>query len=172
VSDLLGVLPPRKVYAALSACPSAEDRARTALLFLHDGTDADGGFLFLARDIGVALAAAMGPEAEPTPELIEHVNRAWAARREPQSDLSRTLDATELKTLLAAEDPRWVSPSGDAFERRVLSVHRGGRWIPVGVAMLRRTPGRAMRPMRRAHVEALCNALIDAGDIHGGHGLK
>jgi hypothetical protein len=165
VQDRLGALHPRKLYAAIRACSSAQDRARTALLFACNGAGAASGLLFLAQKDGLKRAA--GADSDATPELIEHVNEAWARRREPQGENSATIDTSELAAMTLAEDPHWTSPRGESFERRLLSVHRASRWVAVGIVMLRAVPARSLLAMRRAHVEALCNALIDAGDIYG-----
>jgi hypothetical protein len=37
--------------------------------------------------------------------------------------------------------------------------------LPVGLVMLRAREGRSLAPIRQVHVEAMCNALLDAGDV-------
>jgi hypothetical protein len=161
--DAVGTLHPRKLYTMLSACSSRADRARTAFEFLRGSTAADGGFLFLSSGSELVLAASSEPE--PPSALLEHVKQAWQRRRAPQTDDSRTLDASELEKLLADENPNWSDEDGNAFERRLLSTYRAERWVPVGIAMLRAARTRSLMPVRHTHVEAICNALLDAGDI-------
>ena len=163
MAEAIGTLHPRKLYSMLSACSSRADRARTAFEFLRGSTAADGGFLFLTNGKELVLAASSEPE--PPAALLDHVRQAWQKRRDPQTDDSRTLDASELNKLMADENPNWSDAEGNAFERRLLSTYRGERWVPVGIAMLRAARTRSLMPVRHTHVEAICNALLDAGDV-------
>ena len=160
----IAALQPRKLYAMIRACTTPAARARAALEFLRAGAAAESGFLFLAR--GRALQLAASGEREPPPGLGDHVAEAWSRFRSPQADRSRTLDAREMQALLAVEDDsRWTGPGGESFERRMLSTYRAAIWIPVGVAALRAGAERTLRPVRNAQIEALCSALIEAGDV-------
>lgn len=83
-----------------------------------------------------------------------------------QEDNTRTLDVAEIRALrLANESPIWMSPNGERFERRCLSMHREGRRIALGMVVLRAEEGRELLPVRHAHIEALCSALLDSGDV-------
>jgi hypothetical protein len=66
------------------------------------------------------------------------------------------------------ESPTWKLANGDCFEPRLLALYRESRWIPVGIAALKVTPGQSLSPIRRAHIDSLCNAFLDSGDVGGG----
>ena len=155
---------PRKLYVALRACPTAEARARAVLAFLSECTGAEGGFLFLSRASGLALAARAGA-AEPAADLVAHAARAFEQQLHMPPDEKKTREIGEIRALLVAEEtPLWKS-GGESFERRVLSTHRGERWTPIGIAVLKVAEGKSLRPVRHVHVEAICRALLDAGDV-------
>jgi hypothetical protein len=167
VQSPIAALQPRKLYAMIRACTTPDARARAALEFLRASAAADGGFLFLAQRGALQLAASS--EREPPAGLSDHVAGAWSRFSPPQADRSRTLDAREMQAALSTEedDPRWIGPGGAPFERRMLSTFRASIWIPVGIAALRAGAAGSLRPVRHAQIEALCDALIEAGDIAG-----
>jgi len=155
-------LHPRALYAMLQACKSADDRARAALAFIRAGTGAAGGYLFLARNEGLSLAATADDDAPPG--LLEYVTGAWKDCRRPRTDDSRTMEVAELEALVQ-EKARWTSDRGERFERRVLGTHREVYWTPIGLVMLREQPARELAALHHGHVHSLCMALMDAGDI-------
>jgi hypothetical protein len=68
---------------------------------------------------------------------------------------------------MASEPPpprsSWIAPSGEHFERRILSMDRP-RWALVGMIMLRVPDDRALLPIRHAHIEAICEAVLRSSD--------
>lgn len=166
MSHPVKVLHPRKLYSMLVACPSGETRATAALEFLRGCTVASGGFLFLGRADQVVLAAA-SREREASAALIEEVARIWRQKkRAPGSDQTTIGVSGSLHRLRPAEEkPGWTSPTGEVYDHRLLSVDRGTHWIPVGIAMLAVPQGGTLLPLRHVHVAALCDALLDSGDV-------
>lgn len=157
---------PRKLYTQLRDAPSAQQRERAALDFLCSSSGAAGGYLFLSRASGLQLA--LGADArKPSPELIAEASRAWARELDTQSDNGtvKTIDMDLLELVRDQPDETWLwrSPENDQYERRVLGVYRGGQWEPVGLVMLQvASDGRPLASWRQVHVDALCNALLDA----------
>jgi hypothetical protein len=159
--------PPLKLYTLLMECSSSAARAQAALEFLRRRAQARAGFLFLVRGDRLCLAASSAGH-EPTPTLIEEVKRVWNREldKQPDDSSAKTLELNLVETLRQASDgPHWQDATRETFERRILSVYRGADWAPVGVAMLNVIDGKPMVPIRQVHLEALCNALIDAGDV-------
>jgi hypothetical protein len=168
MQDRVPALHPRKLYEMLRACPSAETRAAAALSFVRGCTGAKSGFLLVARE-GELVIAARVYEGEVPRGLVEDATRTWSVGPSVQTNVSETLDASALAALDRMKDtPTWVSPSGEAFERRLLAAHRGSRWARAGLLLLKAAPGDTLLPIRHAHIEALCNALIDSGDVAEG----
>lgn len=163
--DPISALHPRKLYAMVRACPTSESRAQAALEFLRGCAGSEGGFLLLLQ--GSALRQAASTQAAVAPAwLVEEASRTWDFQLEAQHDDHRTLDISEIQALGPANDnPLWTGPNGEAFERRLLSTYRSTLWVPIGMVALRVPPDRALAPVRHAHIEALCHALIDAGDV-------
>jgi hypothetical protein len=167
MSDANGLPSPQKLYKALIACSSPAARAGAALEFLRSCTHCTGGYLFLARGDEVSLAASTTGQSPA--DMLSEVRRIWDRELEKQSDDSsaKTIEINFLHALREgnAEGPLWCSAGKELFERRLLSIYRGESWIPIGIAMLRSIEGRALAPVRQVHLEALCNALLDAGDV-------
>ncbi|HKP63688.1 MAG TPA: hypothetical protein VJV78_43435 [Polyangiales bacterium] len=168
MADQVALPNPRALYTQLRECSSAQARAEAALEFVRGCTSSEGGCLFLMRGGQLALAAnSNGVEA--TPELLQEASRTWDREldRHPEDNKTETLELSTIAALHAAaqESPVWRSSNSEAFERRLLSVYRGPNWLPVGLVMLRAREGRALVPIRQVHIEALCNALLDAGDV-------
>ncbi len=156
---------PRKLYTQLRECVSAPARAQAALEFVRTSTSSDGGFLFLARAGDLVLAAST-QGAQPPADLIEEARRTWDRELDRQPEDNKTLEFSSLEALLAAQErPLWQASNQEVFERRLLSLYRGVVWIPVGLALLRTREEKALVPIRQLHIEALCNALLDSGDV-------
>lgn len=161
------VIHPRKLHAMLVACPTPETRAAAALEFMRGCTVAEGGFLFLRRsDEQLALVASCR-ERDPSPGLIDEVTRVWQLKqRAPGTDQTTIAVSGSVHRLRMPEEKSvWTSPAGEVFEHRLLAVDRGGRWLPVGLAMLMVPHNGDLLPMRHVHVAAVCDALLDAGDV-------
>jgi hypothetical protein len=160
---------PRKLYEMLRACPSRETRIRTALQFLSSRTESTQTYLFM-RNAAELVLVASSPEGTQVPGLAEEAKRAWAGEQESANDDDRT-KTVDIRTMEAlqrpAATPLWQSPSGTTFDRAFLSLYRDGAWVSVGLFMFKPSELAAPKPVRRAHVEALCNAFIDAGDVAG-----
>jgi hypothetical protein len=165
MADPVQSLHPRKLYDMLAACTSLDARARAALAFLRGCTGSVGGFLFLAEGEGLVLKAQTTPEP-PSPELSSEAERVWRRELEAERDdgQTRTVDLrARKKSDPAAEGLLWSDTKGVAYERRMLATYRGPRFVPVGIVLLQAAP--AVVALRHAHVEAICNAFIDAGEI-------
>jgi hypothetical protein len=159
---------PQKLYSALRAHGSAEARATAIFEFMCSSTGAESGFLFLPR--GDALVCSAGSSLPPPAALSTEVNTAWNREldRQPEdNNMDKTLDIKALDALRLSKPPPALSAF--PYERRMLSIYRGPRWVPIGIAMLKARAGKALLPMRQVHIAALCNALLDAGDVidHG-----
>ena len=158
---------PRKLYDTLLACPGPEARARSAFDFLRNRAASDGGFMFLARR-GELVLAASSHHGDPPEDMVHEARRIWkrAFDSVPDDVQTRTLDAKAIEAAASMPPPapHWTSATlGLAFERRVLGTYRGARWCPIGVVFLKAGP--AVIPIRHVHIEALTNAIIDAGDV-------
>jgi len=158
---------PQKLYASLRALASAELRSRAVFDFVCAATGAESGYLFLARGPKLECVAASHGSAA-SPGLIQEVSSAWDHEldREPDDNMNKTLDVSTIEALRRAKPPLPPANSqSSAFERRMLSIYRGARWVPVGVAVLKAREARPLTPIRQVHVAAVCNALLDAGDV-------
>jgi hypothetical protein len=157
---------PRKLYSMLLEAPSPQARAQAVSDFLCSCVGAEAIHLFLARGDELALVVS-SPGETVTPELTSEAKRVWSRdlERQPDDQKTKTLDVSALELMRTAEQTsRWQSPSG-SYERRILGVYRESRWVPVGIAMLKTNSDRALAPIRQAHIESICNALLDAGDV-------
>jgi len=157
---------PRRLYAMIRACTTPATRAQAVLESLRACTGAGSGFLFLAKGNELLLMARTADKTPPS-GLQEEATRAWS-----QQPKTLSSDSTIADTLTKLQIPRvndemalWTSGTGQAFGQRLLSIYRGSRWLAVGIAMLEPPQGKPLVSMHRVHVEALCNALIDAGDV-------
>lgn len=163
--EIVAPLHPRKLYALLRECTSAEKRALAALEFVRSCTSSDRGFLFLQRAGELQLAASTDGE-QPQPDLIVEARRTWDRELDRQPDDNKTLELSSIEALRAAqESPLWRTSNSEVFERRLLSVYRSQTWVPVGLVMLRTSENKALVPIRQVHIEALCGALLDSGDV-------
>jgi hypothetical protein len=139
------------------------------LEFLRSATGANGGYLFLWNNAELVLAAA-APGGEPPSGLEREALRFWNDHpRSTRSD-NATVDLHgHMKTLNPDDGVSSVTtPSGTTFLHRVLTVHRDSQWVSVGIAMLEHESAQFLATLRRAHIDALCNALIDASDVQIG----
>jgi hypothetical protein len=167
MAEQVSVIHPRKLYAMLRACPSRQDRARAALDFLINCTAAASGFL-MVRDGGELEMAASSPNLVAPQSLMDEVQRAWERELDTPHDDSKTktIDVSAIKVpARSSKSPLWEGPGGERFDHRVLSTYRGRHWVPVGIAVFE--PERESNLLRQAHIEAVCNAFIDAGDVPG-----
>lgn len=156
---------PRKLYTNLREASSSQARAQASLDFLRTCTSSDAGFLFVLRGGELALAASTDG-AQPPAALVTEARRTWDRELDRQPDDNKTLELSSIEALRQTqESPLWKSPEQEVYERRLLSVYRNTGWTPVGLVMLRAKEGRALVPIRQAHIEAMCNALLDSGDV-------
>lgn len=157
---------PRKLYTKLRDCADAQARASAVLDFMVESTGAREGFVLLARQ-GELVVAANSNAQEPCAQLIERAHKLWASESDAQSenDMTRTMDARQLGSALV-ESMQWQAANGQSHEPRVLGFYKGSEWCPLGIAVLASSPA-GLRPIRHAHIEAVCNALLDAGDVAG-----
>lgn len=158
---------PRRLYTTLRDQASATDRAKSVLEFLAAASGAEGGHLFLARDGGLQFSSS-SLEPNPPADLVAEATRAWNHELDRPTDdnATRTLEIDKIDALRNAEpSTTWTSPLGETFERRLLSNYRSGEFTPVGLVMLRVPQGKRLSAIRRAQLEAICNALIDCGDV-------
>jgi hypothetical protein len=156
---------PRKLYTQLRECESSQARAQAALEFVRSCTSSDIGHLFLARAGDLVLAASTQGEP-PSADLIDEARRTWDRELDRQPEDNKTVEFSSMDALLAAQErPLWRASNQDVFERRLLSLYRGATWLPIGLVMLRTRENQALVPIRQAHIEAVCNALLDSGDV-------
>src|SRR5260221_2668945 len=156
MADPVGVLHPRKLYAMLRACPSADARAEAALEFVRECAGSEVGVLLLSRGGELAVAASTADSTLP-PGLLE-ATRTWNREQATQAndDRTKTVDESARQALRSlSERPSWKGPTGEVFERCMLSIHRGTRWVRLGMVVLKVAEGRALSQIRHFHVEAL-----------------
>jgi hypothetical protein len=167
MADSSAHIHPRKLYEALRACPSPETRRQAAFEFLRGRTGSSQAFLFTVN-AGELMLVESSPDCAQVPGLVEEAKRAWTSEQDSTSDDDRT-KTVDIRTMEALQRPAasllWQSPSGTRFDRTFLSLYRDGAWVSVGLFMWKPSELAAPTPIRRAHVEALCNAFIDAGDV-------
>lgn len=157
-------LHPSKLYTKLRECTDARSRAAAVLEFLVTSTGALGGYVLLARQGELVVAAASSAKELPAP-LMTRARELWGKDQATHSeaDNTRTVDSRQLGSTLL-ESQRWQGPDGEQYEPRVLGIYRGSRWVPVGISVLQ-IDADDPRRIRQPHVDAICNALLDAGDI-------
>jgi hypothetical protein len=165
MSEIVALPHPRKLYTQLRECDSAQARAQAALEFVRGCTSSDGGFLFLSQAGDLQLVASS--QGEPSADdLLAEARRTWERELDRQPDENKTLELSAIETLRATqESPFWRSSNAEVYERRLLSVYRSATWVPVGLVMLRTRENKALVPIRQVHIEALCSALLDSGDV-------
>ncbi|MEY4579578.1 MAG: hypothetical protein RL701_4281 [Pseudomonadota bacterium] len=157
---------PRKLYSDLRGVASRDARAQAISDFMCACTGAAGGYLLLVRgtELGIAARSSVDP---PSSELLNAVMLAWSRESDrPDDSNTKTMDLAALGDIARApSNVRWQSSQNEIFEHRVLGIYRNSQWTPVGMAMLKvKAGGRTLKPVRQAYIEALCNALLDAGD--------
>lgn len=162
----IGPTHPRKLYSSLCECKDTRARAASALEFIRATSGASGGFLLLAR-AGELLVSASTNDQAPPAGLMEHAKDMWARESEVQSeaDKTRTVDVSKVAATVALEPTQsWKLGSAD-YEPRLLGIYRDSQWIPIGIVVLGVRPESSLSPIRRAYIDALCNAFIDSGDV-------
>lgn len=158
--------PPRKLYQMTKALELGPERTRAVLDFLVRFSQCANGWLFLAR--GGEIESVVGTrQGAPAVELLGEARSIW--RRElanqPEDLRTQTVKSSGVERLPERlERPRWTSPDGLEYVHQLLSVYRGLSWVPLGIAMLELGPA-AVTPLRQPYIDALCNALLDAGDV-------
>lgn len=159
------LLPPRSLYQMLRACPSPDARARIALGFLRNGAGAQTGFLFQPTDGQLVVTASTGNHQAP-PGMLEDAQRAFdELRNNALDDMQATGARISTAVAMRAPEPLWHAPDGTIFERRPLGTHRAHQWTLVGLVMLKRDASEPLQPVRHTYVTAICEAMIDAGDL-------
>jgi hypothetical protein len=163
MSELNASTHPRKVYAALKACASAELRAECSLEFLCKSARTDAGFLFLLLNGRPTLVCSTS-DAKPAAGLLAEVELVAVRELDLQPDArtTKTLDLSELSSSSARQNTGWPGPNGERFELRMLSTYRDERWVPIGLVALAASGEQSLAAFRQAHIDALCNAFIDA----------
>jgi hypothetical protein len=166
MSSLVNLPHPQRLYAALRAQASPELRARAVFEFLCTLTGAERGFLFLSQGLELVCAAS-SPGAALSAAVRRQLDAVWQHEldREPDDGSLETLDVKTIEALRKSKPELTSNTLGGVYQRRMLSTYRGPRWLPVGIALLKARDTRELTPIRQVHVAAICNALIDAGDV-------
>lgn len=160
-----GLLSPRQLYQLLRACASPAARARVALEFLRGGAGSKAGFLFQPKDGGLVLTMSTTNQSPP-PGMLEDAQRACDELRNTALDDAEATGTRISRTaFMNIPDPLWRAPGGTVFERRQLGTHRDQRWTLVGLVMLLRDADEELQPIRHTHIAAICDAMLDAGDL-------
>ena len=157
---------PRRLYELVRACPSPEARIKAAFQFLVGTSQTTQAFLFMAR-AGELVMVDSVPEQAPLPGLLEEAKRAWRSDQTAQveDDRTKTMDIRTLEALQQpTANPTWLGPNGVSYEHAFLSLYRDGAWAFIGVFMFKPSELAATPAIRRTHLDALCNAFVDAGD--------
>jgi hypothetical protein len=138
-----------------------------ALGFLRNGAGSQNGFLFQPNDGQLVLTASTNNHPAP-PGMLEDAQRAFAElSNSALDDMQATGVRISSSTAMSAPEPLWHAPDGVIFERRGLGMHRSHQWTLIGLVMLRRDAGEPLQPIRHTYVSAICEAMIDAGDLPG-----
>jgi hypothetical protein len=163
MSELNASTHPRKVYMALKACASTELRAASSLDFLCNVAGSHAGSLFLLLN-GKPTLVCSTSNARPAAGLLAEVELVAVRELDLQPDArtTKTLDLSELASSSARQNTGWPGPNGERFELRMLSTYRDERWVPIGLVALAAKDGESLAAFRQAHIDALCNAFIDA----------
>jgi hypothetical protein len=149
----------------LRACKSPDARAGIALGFLRNAAGSQNGFLFQPRDGRLVVAASTGNQPAP-PGMLEDAQRAFDdLRNTALDDMQATGARISTAAAMRAPEPIWHAPDEVIFERRALGMHRAHQWTLVGLVMLRRDASEPLQPIRHTYVTAICEAMIDAGDL-------
>lgn len=166
MTQAIGPTHPRKLYSALCECKDSRARAAYALEFMRNSTGAPSGFLLLAKAGELLVAASTQDQAAPA-ELMEQAKSMWAKESEQQAegDKTRTVDVSKVAAMVALEPTRSWKLAGGDYEPRLMGIYRDSHWVPIGIAVLAVRQGSSLSPIRRAYIDALCNAFIDAGDV-------
>jgi hypothetical protein len=146
----------------LCACPSTDARARAALEFVRSMTGAGKAFLFLHRGGELSLVATSRDHLPPN-GVGQAAALFWNEQLAAPADDKETRDIAELQAeITIAPRASWTSEGGEVFERRILATDRP-RWALCGLVVL--GAERPLSPIRHAHVAAICEALIESGDV-------
>jgi hypothetical protein len=160
--------PPRKLYGTIKAHELSSARTRAVLDFLVRYSACANGWLFLVRGGELENVAGTQPGA-PAAELLSEARTIWSREldKRPEDQRTQTVNASGVEQLMQhrLERPRWTSPDGNEYIHQLLSVYRGLTWLPLGLAMLELRDAN-FTPLRQPYIEALCNALLDAGDVN------
>jgi hypothetical protein len=163
---------PRKLYELIRACPTFEARGKAAFQFLSACTASSCAYLFLCREAQLALCESTASAAS-VPGLAEEAERSWRGDIRNESDRTKTVDIASLAmTQQPIAASIWHSEDGQAFDRSILGVYRSDAWISVGIFMFRPSELSSPQSIRAPHIGAICNALIDAGDVTPGLGAR
>jgi hypothetical protein len=94
---------------------------------------------------------------------MERALTLWASESDvaPSADPTRTVEMGQLGPICAIESRSWKLPDGQCFEPCLLATYRDAEWVPVGIAVLKVRPDEPIQAVRRAHIDAVCNAFID-----------
>jgi hypothetical protein len=160
----MAALKPTQLQKKLIACAGPKERAAEVLSFLVSSAGARAGYVLLSRN-GELVLAASSDQRELPAQLMERARALWASDQASHSeaDNTRTLDARQLgSTQLESQD--WQAPDGERYLPRVLGIYRNSRWVPVGIAVLAADEN-GPRRIRHAYVDAICNALLESGDV-------
>ena len=157
-------LHPSKLYSSLRECTDTRSRAVAVLEFLVSSTGARGGYVVLSRNGELVVAASSGPK-DLSPQLMERARALWASDQASHNEVdnTRTMDARQRSSTLL-ESQQWQDTDGQRYDPRVLGIYRGSVWRPVGISVLA-VDGDAPRRIRQPHIDAICNALLDSGDV-------
>lgn len=155
---------PRKLYTSLCECADARERAVKGLAFMREACGAEEGFLLLFRAGELVLGASSSGRELPT-AIMERAREQWDWEADTQRDCDATLTIDASKLVAVPETPRWEGAQGERYEPRFLGIYRDSTWMPVGMAVLRIAQTGPLHPIRRAYIDAICNAFLDSADV-------
>ena len=155
---------PRKLYTSLCECADARERATSGLAFMREACGAEEGFLLLWRGGELVLAASSTGHDAPS-AIMARAREQWDWESDTQRDCDATLTIDASKLVSVPETPRWEGAHGERYEPRFLGIYRDSAWVPVGMAVLRISQSGPLQPIRRAYIDAICNAMLDSGDV-------
>lgn len=142
--------------SALSNARNASERAQRALLLLCEVRGARSGYLFVAANDGLQLAAASTPE--PADDMLQRlIDDFW----------SQQLDDGELETALLSDDANatqiWTDRRGLVFRPLLLRGQKHGEARVAGVALLQEDAGKSATTDEIRVLTEIANGLLRTG---------
>jgi len=154
-----------RVVTSMQGLKTTSERAARALSLFCEAARSSSGYLFLARDASLALAAVQNAPGAPA-TLVAFIERYWAQLLDDQDMCTALTSMTQVS--MAAPMPFWTDPAGTEHHLLALIARGGARDQNVGlIVLIRGTEARTRRLPDAAHdlASALAQHFVAAGDV-------